>query len=103
MVLPMDDTFLDEGKKSITDLSQQLDCLFLNKNSSRFSLKVMLKVCIAKLLYDVIVIGAFHDIIKSNNILWVDGLHNFDLRDQCCLQVGIWIDYDGKLITARLV
>ena len=88
-MLPMDDTFFNEGKESITDFSQQFDCLFFIKDSSRFSFKVMLKICIAKLLYDVIVIGTFHDIIEPDNILGTDSLHNFDLRNQRCLQVGI--------------
>ena len=80
----MNDTLLDKGQKPIAYFGQDFDGLLLVEDFPRFILEVMLKVAITKFLNDVVIVWALHDIVKFNNILRFDSLHDFDLRYEGC-------------------
>lgn len=65
--IPMDDSFLDQRQKSITNLPQQLDCQFFRMLDSR--LDVGGQVSIAQLLYNIVIFAALHHVIEAYDVI----------------------------------
>lgn len=81
----MENTLLDECKKSIANLCQELNGLFLRDGFVGLLLKVVLEIYITKLLNNIVIVVAFHDIKQLDNVRGFENFHNFYLRYQSCL------------------
>lgn len=76
----MYDTFPDQSKKTIANLSENINGVALLKLYSGFH--KFSNVAIAKLLNDIVVFATFHNINETNDVRVVKGLHYFDLFEE---------------------
>lgn len=76
----MYDTLPDEGHEAITDLCEHIDTIFLIHLSAGFH--DFGDVAIAKLLDDVVVFAAFHDVDELDDVGVMHGLHDFYLLEE---------------------
>jgi hypothetical protein len=63
--LPVDDSFSNKGKKSSTNLFEDIDTYILGEVFSMFN--DLRKVAVAQLLYDIVVLGTLHNIVEANS------------------------------------
>ena len=88
--LPVYDSLLHESQKAITYLFEDFDSLRL-LNRSFLSYKSV-KIAIAQFLYDVVVVGALHNLINCHNILGLHLLEDFDLFEKSSFEILIGVN-----------
>ena len=76
----MNNPFPGQGNESIANLSQKSDCLLLGKGVLGF--EILLKIWVAKLLNDVVVVGALHDIIDLDDVFGFEELQDLYLGEK---------------------
>ena len=86
----MDDTLPNQSHEPVTNLSQNIDALFLW--DVRMLINKFFKVAIAYFLNDVVIMTTFHDIQNLNNIFRLDQLQDLYLRKQGRLQILILVN-----------
>jgi hypothetical protein len=90
-MLPVDDTLLQHFNESITNLLQYIDCFSFRDRSTLFDESTQV-AAITELLYQIIVVGAFHHIEESNDIFAFECLQNCDFSEQCRLDILVLVD-----------
>jgi hypothetical protein len=86
----MDDAFLNQRKEAIADLLQKLKSSFLG--NVVVQLDVLLKVRIAYLLDDVVVMAALHHVQHLHDVVRFQQLQDLDLGEQSCFEVLVVVD-----------
>lgn len=66
----MNDSFLDKGHETITDLFENVDGLVLGEVG--MMVYELLEIAVADFLYNVVVVTAFHDIEHLHDVLGFD-------------------------------
>ena len=76
----MNNSFLDKGDKSIANLFEQTKGLCFRE--LRMLLEILFQIAIADLLYDVVVMTAFHNIHHLDDVLGFKKLQNLNLGEE---------------------
>ena len=92
----MHDSFLDKSDEAITDLLEKVNSLTLR--DVRMLFDVMLKIIIADLLNDVVIMAALHDVEHLHDILGLEQLKDLYLREERRFEVIVMIDLIVKEI-----
>ncbi len=92
----MDDTFFNKCNKTITNLSQKRNSLFLWY--LLIFLEITLKIIIADLLNYVIVMTAFHNIHDLNDILGFKKLQNLNFGEESTFKIFVLIDFVKQIL-----
>lgn len=92
----MNNALSDKRKKAITKLSQYLHTLtFRHLLACPDNLR---EILIAKLLNDVIILGALHDVAEAYYILRLDGLDDLYLVVKRSFEVFVGVDLVGRFV-----
>lgn len=86
----MHNSFLDKSNEAITDLLEKINGLILWYVWMLFN--VMLKIAIADLLNDVVIMATLHDIKHFDDVFRLEQLKYLYLREQRRLEIIIMID-----------
>jgi len=76
----MNNPFPGQGNESIANLSQKSDRLLLGKGVLGF--EILLKIWVAKLLNDIVVVRALHDIIDLDDVFGFEELQDLYLGEK---------------------
>ena len=63
----MDDSFSNEGEKTVTDLFEHIDGICLRTLVVAFD--IFGEVSVAQLLNNIVIFGTLHDIVKGDDVI----------------------------------